>query len=270
MTHKAWISLLAFLLLLTAVVLTQPVSASPQPQVVYQTPTAYADGRIIYLVQANDTCLRIELLTKVTVEQLRTLNKLDQDCTLTIGKELLLGFVTPVATITPNPQVTPSALLPTPTAYRGNGQLCVVLFNDVNGNAFHEDTEPLIPSGAVSISDRRGQISETGATTNSLEVPFCKEVPEGDYTVSVAIPDGHNATNETNVKVPVQAGDQVYVDFGAQVSSKAIEEIALNNPNAAQATGSSNIIMAVLGGLFLLLGAGLGVYVLVIRRGSPA
>jgi hypothetical protein len=267
MFKKAHFATFVVLFALSLALFARPVSADPQPQVVYQTPTAYADGRVIYIVQPNDTCLRIELLTGVKVEQLRTLNKLDQNCTLSVGKELILVIVTAMPTHTPNPDVTPTPLLPTPTPIKGNGEICVQLYNDTNGNAFHEDSEGLIRGGAVSISDRRGQTSETGLTTTDPVNLFCREVPEGEYSITMAVPDGYNATNETTVLVPVQAGDQVYVDFGAQISSVAQENQApaVEVPGAPSG-GGSNLLLAILGGLFLLLGVGLGVYVLFMRR----
>ena len=265
MLKKATFATFIVLFFLTLSFFARPVSADIQPQVGYQTPTAYPDGRVIYIVQSNDTCLRIELLTGVKVEQLRTLNKLDQNCTLSVGKELLLTVLTAVPTNTPNPDVTPTPLLPTPTLFAGNGEICVQLYDDANGNAFHEETEPLINGGAVSISDRLGKTSETGLTTTNPESLFCKQIPEGEYNITMAVPDGYNATNETTVIVPVQAGDQVYVDFGAQVSSRVAE----NQPTQVVETsnGSSNLLLAIVGGMLLLLGVGLGVYVLFMRRG---
>lgn len=264
MSKKAFFSAFVVLFALSFIFLTRSVSADPQPQAVYQTPTAYPDGRVIYIVEPSDTCLRVELLTGVKVDQLRVLNKLDQNCTLSMGQELLLAIVTPAPSITPNPAITPTPLLPTPTPFNGNGEICVLLYDDLNGNAFREETEALLNGGAVSITDRRGQTSETGLTTTNLASLFCKPIPEGDYSVSLAVPDGYNATNETNVNVPVQAGDKVYVDFGAQVSSLAV----VNQPPAAESAsqGNNNLILGILGGLFLLLGVGLGVYVAFMRR----
>lgn len=264
MLKKAVTSSLLLSLILAFLLLARPVRAVPSQQVTFQTPTAYADGRVIYIVQPNDTCLRVELLTGVKVEQLRSLNRLDQNCTLTAGAELILAIVTPEPTPTTNPEITATPLLPTPTAFRGSGQICVQLYNDINGNAFREDSEPLLRDGAISISDRRGQISETGLSSTDPLNLFCKEVPEGEYTVSMAVPDGYNATNETNVLVPVQAGDQVFVDFGAQVNSQTIEKQQMAPETVPQ--GGRGMLMGILGGLFLLLGVGLGVYVLFMRR----
>ncbi len=271
MSHKPYIALILFLFMLGGLITARPltVNASPQRQVAYQTPTPLPDGRIIYLVEPNDTCLRIQLLTGVTVQQLIIINKLDEACTLTVGKQLILAVITPTSSPTPNPQFTATALLPTPTPFRGTGSICVQLYNDINGNGFQEDNEGLIAGGVASISDPAGKISNTGTTTSDPAASFCQEVPEGQYNVSMAVPDGYNPTTGTNLLIPVQAGNIGFVNFGAQVSSIAV----INNPapnttsvNPA-ADNSRNMLLAVVGGLLLLAGAGLGVYVIVMRRG---
>lgn len=243
---------------------TRPAAAEPQPQVVYQTPTARPDGRVVYIVQEGDSCLRIELLTGTKINTLRELNKLDQNCTIIPGKELLLMVVTPVPTATPNPLVTTTPLLPTPTPIKGNGKICVSLYNDVNGNGVHEDSEPSLAGGAVSITNRQGSVSETLNTTDTGET-LCKEVPEGEYTISMAIPGGYNATKAMNTVVKVLAGDQAILEFGAQASSQP----ATNVESAAtteQPAGNNNLLLAIFGGILVAGGIGLGAYVLFTRR----
>lgn len=262
MTKKTFLFSLSLLLLGALVILVQPVVADPSPaQVVYQTPTAQPDGRVVYLVQEGDTCLRIQLLTGTTIDQLRTLNRLDQECTIIPGKELLLAVITPVATPTQNPAVSPTPLLPTPTSYAGNGRVCVLLFNDINGDAVRETDEPTIEGGAVSIANRLGSVSVTSNTTNALD-PICQEVPEGEYSISMAIPGGFNAT--TNLNLPplkVQAGDQVILEFGAQIST-VVEATTVEEPE-----DNSGLFLAILGGLLIVMGIGLGIYIAVARRG---
>jgi hypothetical protein len=262
--YKKFLLLLFALLLLGAVpLIARPVTAISQQQIVYQTPTAQPDGRVLYIVQEGDTCLRIQLLTGTTIEQLRTLNRLDQDCTLAVGKELLLVVITPQPTPTEDPAVTATPLLPTPTPIMGSGKICVMLFNDINGNAVREAGELPISDGAVSISDRIGTVSITGKTTNSV-VPLCEEVPEGDYYITMAIPGGYNATTALSLpQVRVQAGDQAILEFGAQVSS-IVESVSVEQQPVKD---SGSLLLAILGGLFLLLGVSLGVYILLTRRG---
>ncbi len=243
----------------------RPAAADSQNQVSYQTPTAQPDGRVIYIVQEGDSCLRIQLLTGTTIETLRTLNRLDQDCTVSPGKEMLLAVITPQPSPTTNPNITPTPLLPTPTPFNGNGQICVQLYNDVNGDATREDTELSLAGGAVSITDRLGQVSKTENTTDSVE-PICiEEIPEGEYNISMAIPSGYNATTTLNLQaVKIQAGDQVILEFGAQISSAPQAEAP--STETVPEAGSTGMLLAILGGLFVLMGIGLGVYVAVARR----
>jgi len=253
--------MIPFLLLGAGLFMAQPAAANSVSQVVYQTPTALPDGRVVYIVQEGDTCLRIQLLTGVTIEQLRTLNRLDQECTILPGKELLLAVITPQPTPTQNPNLTPTPLLPTPTPFSGNGQVCVLLFNDVNGNTMREEGEQPLAGGAVSITERQGKVSRTSTTAASAD-PVCEEVPEGDYNISMAIPSGYNATTSLNLpSIKVQAGDLAILEFGAQASSAPQP-----TPAGESAASGSGLILAILGGLLILTGIGLGVYILAARR----
>ncbi len=264
MSYKTWIVCIALLLLLlgTASLKARPVAANSAPQVQYQTPTARPDGRVIYIVKPNDTCTRIQLLTGITSDQLRSLNKLDQNCTITESQELLLMVVTPVVSPTPNPNISPTPLLPTPTPMKGNGKICVVLFDDANGNAVHETGELPLGGGAVSISDRLASISKTINTTDAPEPLLCEDVPEGEYNVSVAIPSGYNPTKAMNAIAQVQAGDQAIFEFGAQISSKP----QAPGPGGEQPKEDNSLPLALMGGLLILLGIGLGGYILFTRR----
>ena len=94
---------------------------------------------------------------------------------------------------------TETPLLPSPTPFQGNGEVCVILFNDINGNAVAEEGEAAIPNGAIDISDRMGRVSQTGTTSGSIEEPTCfQDLPEGDYNISLAVPDGYNPTTRMN------------------------------------------------------------------------
>ena len=268
MAYKTRIFWIALFLLGTILLVAHPVpvTADTQPQVTYQTPTAQPDGRVIYIVQSNDTCLRIQLLTNVTIDQIRTLNKLDQNCTINPGQELLLMVITPASSPTPNPKISPTPLLPTPTPMKGSGKICVVLFNDTNGNAIHEASEPQLGGGAVSISDRQASISRTINTTDAPEPLLCEEVPEGEYNISMAIPSGYNATKAMNAIAKVQAGDQAIFEFGAQVSGLIPQAPVTSSGGETPRQEENSLPLAILGGLSILLGIGLGGYILFTRR----
>ncbi|HEX9014096.1 MAG TPA: LysM peptidoglycan-binding domain-containing protein [Anaerolineaceae bacterium] len=239
-----------------------PAFAQPSGQgLVINTPTPLPDGRILYKVKANDTCLSISLVMGISLDKLRSLNNLSTDCVIREGQELLLGKVEPTATpLVTGPTATATALLPTPTQFKGTANVCFLLFNDANGDAIREETEAAIPDGAINITDRLGKYSRTLKTSAGTDPVCLQDVPEGDYNVSVAVPDGYNATTSMNYALKVQAGDSTTLDFGAQLNSQSA-------PAAGGVSGSRSPILGILGGLLLFGGVGLGIY---LRRAPRA
>lgn len=237
---------------LTALLLTGPVQASTQAQAFYNTPTPNAQGQVIYKVKQGDTCISVSLLNNISLDQLRTLNDLNEACVLNPGQNLLIATVVPQATQS-GPAATATSALPSPTPFRGNGQVCVILFNDINGNAVPEDGEAAIAGGAISIADRLGRVSLSGVSTASFDEPTCfKDLPEGDYNISVAVPDGYNPTTRMNYALALKAGDSSRVDFGAQLNSQAL-------PTPVSEGGRSPLL-GILGIVVVLAGIGLGIY----------
>lgn len=226
-----------------------------QAQVYLYTPTALADGRIIYVVKSGESCNTIALLMGITVDQLRLNNNLtDPNCVIQPGQQLLIATVTPAPASTNTP--TPTG--PTPTPFFGLGKICVLLFNDLNGNGLADSTETSIADGAVSITDRSGQTSVTG-NTDASGSPLCfDQLPEGDYNVSVAIPEGYNPTTNLNYAITVQAGDSIYLDFGAQPGSGAASPFVIG--------GTRSPLLGIFGGILILAGVGLGFYFIRSRK----
>lgn len=250
------------MILLAVAIGSSPASASPaEPQAVF-TPTANADGRILYIVQTNDTCLSIALrFLNGDVNRLRELNMLDEACTLRENQELLIGTYSE-PTVTPGPSPTPTPALPTPTPFDGNGEICIFLYNDINGNALAETYELAIFGGAISISDNKGEISLTGRTDSGGATgyePVCfTDLPENEYNISVGPPEGYNPTTVMNYTLKLAAGDRSVIDFGAQSST-------MGQPLPVSEGGRSPVLAVV--GVFLLLGGILlGVYFLFLRR----
>jgi hypothetical protein len=243
---------LAVASLLPASLEARQALAAPQRQVPIYTPTPLPDGRIIYTVKEGDSLLSISLVTGVPVDELRKLNNLSGD-TIYAGQQLLLGLAgPPQVTFTPGPSPTPTAFLPTPTSPPGTAKLCVLLFNDQNGDSVRQESEPTIPNGAISISNRTGSVSLTGKTVAGTDPVCFEKVPVGEYNVTVAIPEGYNPTTALNLAVQLNAEDQTYINFGAQPNSsnQAVE------PAPAE-TGGRSPILGIIGGLLLAAGVGL-------------
>ena len=240
--------------------------AAPQAQFITATPGP--DGRILYVVVEGDSCLQVALLHGITVQQLRQFNtRLDENCTLTVGQQLVVGLAQPEA-----PTAGPAPTLPSPTVtatpVSGTTEVCVLLFNDLNGDAVRQETELGIEGGAVSLTNLNGSYSETQNTVAAVDpdtllpVRSCfVDVPGGEYNVSMAVPDAYNPTMLLSYNLNVKAGDLAEISFGAQSKT-----ITVSEPTDSQ-EGNRSSLLGIFGFLLLLGGAGLGYYAY--RSGQP-
>jgi hypothetical protein len=240
--------------------------AAPDAQFVTATPGP--DGRIMYTVVEGDSCLQVALLHGITVQQLRQFNnRLDEDCTLTVGQQLVVGLAQAEA-----PTAGPAPTLPSPTVtatpVSGTTEVCVLLFEDSNGDAVRQETELGIEGGAVSLTNLNGSYSETQNTTSAVDpdtllpVRACfVDVPGGEYNVSMAVPDEYNPTMLLSYTLTVKAGDRAEIGFGAQSKTITVSE-STESPD-----GNRSSLLGIFGFLLLLGGAGLGYYAY--RSGQP-
>lgn len=238
-----------------------PANAAPNMQQTDPTATPLIDGRILYIVKAGDNCFRVAALHGITIEQLRQLNKeLDENCSLTEGQELLISIVSIVGTPTAGPSPTPLPPTVTPTPFTGTTEICVLLFEDTNGDALRQETEPAVAGGAVSVTENNGEYSAAQETFIPADPDVYQgicflDVPEGNYNITVGIPDNYNPTVDLNYSLDVNAGDRAEVPFGVQRKDVVVD------PGAAdQADSGTSPIFGIIGGLLLLGGAGLGYY----------
>ncbi|MBI3151977.1 MAG: LysM peptidoglycan-binding domain-containing protein [Chloroflexi bacterium] len=246
-----------------------PVNAAPVGQAI-PTPTPGADGRIIYIVKPGDSCFVVAAIHGITQEQLRQLNSnLDENCTLIEGQELLIGVVSVALTPTAGPSAIPGTPTVTPTPLSGTTEVCVLLFDDINGNALREETEPAVAGGAVSLTENNGKYSAALDTVIQADPDAYQgicfiDIPEGNYNITVGIPDNYNPTMELNYSLDVNAGDQAFVAFGIQSQDVVVDPGATEQGNN---NGGRSTILGIFGALFLLGGAGLGYYAW--RSGKP-
>lgn len=228
-------------------------------------PTAGPDGRILYTALANDTQWGIAAQFGMALSDLQNLNGWTGNEILGEGQVVLLGLASlqqPTATVGPTSEVVATL---TPEA-PGTGSICVLLFDDVNGDAMRQETEFGIAGGQANVNERTGLASRTAATEATLDaegdpVRTCfEDLPVGEYTISVAIPEGYNPTTAPNITIQISPGQTQEINFGAQVSSSS--SFNLLSPEE----GRPSPVMGLLGIVLLLSGAGLGIYTLQIRR----
>lgn len=261
-----------FLCLIVFIILTFGImlplnGANAAPQAQFMTSTPGPDGRIIYIVATGDNCGQVALLHGITVTQLRQLNaRLDQDCTLTVGQQLVVGVISNAPTAGPAPTLPPATVTATPVS--GTTEVCVLLFNDMNGDALRQENELGIDGGAVSLTNLNGSYSQTQNTSSAID-PDTEgpsracfiDVPNGEYNVGMAVPDTYNATMLLSYTLTVKAGDRASIDFGAQSKTLTVSE------TTQPEQGSKSSLLGIFGFLLLLGGAGLGYYAY--RSGQP-
>ena len=235
------------------------VSAAPNAQFVTATPGP--DGRILYTVVEGDNCSIVAFNHGITVPQLRALNtRLDENCTLTVGQQIVVGLaVSDAPTAGPAPTLPPATVTATPVS--GTTEVCVLLFDDMNGDALRQETEFGIEGGAVSLTNLNGSYSQTQNTTSAIDPDLVEpirscftDVPQGEYNVSVAVPDTYNPTMLLSYTLTVRAGDRASIDFGAQSKTLTVSEATDTQQ------GGRSSVLGIFGLLLLLSGAGLGYY----------
>lgn len=269
MNVKASFLFCSIALLLFSVGMLAPLrAASAAPEMQFVTSTPGPDGRILYTVVEGDNCGQVALLHGITIPQLRQFNtRLDQDCTLTVGQQLVVGLAQSAApTAGPAPTLPPPTVTATPVS--GTTEVCVLLFEDLNGDAVRQETEFGIEGGAVSLTNLNGSYSQTQITSAAVDpdtlepVRACfTDVPGGDYNVTMAVPDQYNPTMLMSYDLTVKAGDRADIGFGAQSKTLAVGEPAETQE------GSSSSLLGIFGFLLLLGGVGLGYYAY--RSGQP-
>ena len=254
-------SVLAIFLFVSGVLLLRlqvPVAASPAQQVAFPSPTPGPDGRIIYMVKAGETCTEISLLYGVSVEYIRTTNLLDQNCSLRAGQALMIGIgASSGGPVTPGPSPVPTEVPPTVTpSVGGTAQVCVLVYDDINGDAQREASEPAIAGAAISLTSDDGTYSQTQTSVINPDATAYQgmcftNVPPGKYSVSVAAPDGYNPTMSMTSSLVVNPGDSITVNFGAQPKTVAAASSDSKGPSP---------LLGIIGAALLLGGIGIGAY----------
>jgi hypothetical protein len=217
----------------------------------------------VYVVQDGDSLWRIAAIAGISVEELMSRNGIQPGDFITPGMQLELGLAGPSLPQSPPDAAATQTPIPlTPTPIVGTGEICILLFQDENGNARLDEGEPPLSGGQVSVADVSGVVAGDHTTDSNPEGYCFLELEHGNYNVSAAVPPDHNPTTAMNLPISLNPGDRKYVQFGAQPSS------AIGN-TIVGGSESSSLLLGLLGVVLLLGGIGLGFYASRYGRGTP-
>lgn len=233
-----------------------PPTAMPQV-----TPTPFPEGSIVHTLEEGDTWFRISLIYGVEPFDLLQLNAGRGNEILAVGQEVVVRSGSGEETATPRAA---PVLNGTPdTSVRPNlpagdkGTICVLAFNDANGDRFRqsEDGEMTLSDADIMLVGADGSLI-TAYRTDGSE-PYCfQELPVGQqYIVRHTPPPGYKTDERVwNLRL---SGGQVY----------HVELACTRDPSAASGVMPVlNLSLRIAGGGILLLAAVSAVYFLFSRR----
>ena len=130
---------------------------------------------------------------------------------------LVLTLTTLVGGVTASSRTAPSGAAARAPAQVASGTLCVVKFNDLNGNGKQDSGEPALSGWIFTIKDANGNVVGTITTSATATGALtCIDLPAGTYTVTETSQAGWTPTTTGGLTqtVTVTAGQTTTVTFG--------------------------------------------------------
>jgi hypothetical protein len=169
---------------------------------------------------------------------------------------------TPVVVVTATPE-TPAAP-PTPSI----GQICILAFNDRNGDGQQDTDENLLAGVVFALSDASGP--KDSYTADGVSEPYCfANLQPGSYQVTMKPPTNYSATTPKTSVVALSGGEQD-VTFGARRGGPAPASTRASGDAGTTASGVlGNVgkVVLIVVAVLVLIGLGFGGgFVLMSRR----
>jgi len=135
---------------------------------------------------------------------------------------------TPTATATPTPPPTPTPI---------TGQICVLVFDDVDANGIQGPGEGLVAGAMITITNPFGSVVAT-YTTDGEHEPYCLgPFNPGTYAIAEKDPPGYESTTFNQAFVPVLSNTAINVPFGDRLPPPCAADIYEIDDSPAQARG---------------------------------
>ncbi|MBE2223930.1 MAG: LysM peptidoglycan-binding domain-containing protein [Anaerolineae bacterium] len=211
---------LLLLLLIGGMVFMLPVPL--QAQILEPTATPDADGIIYAQVQVDDSLWAIASRSHISLDELLVLNGMTEGSIIRVGDLLIIGYVTPPATATSEPTITPTLSPPTPTFTPlplPETAVCLRAYVDANQNGVYDPGEKLRPSVAFTIFNENA-VAANYVTTGVSE-PHCIKLEPGTYQITRSMSQDEHLTTDGNVAVVLRQGDRMDLAFGGFIGATA-------------------------------------------------
>ena len=247
------------------------------------TAGAQDSGDLVHTVAAGETLISIANAYGVSLDQLLTLNELDPNAILPIGRQLVVILeadlvaeeeraadeaateeaaavairTTSVAGLPPAPLAAADAPMLDPSDIRA--RLCFAVFADANQNGLREPGEDYLNGASVLLMDAE-DVETLRYRTDGNSEPHCPlHLPGPRYAIEAIAPSGYGLTGAARLSLDLRDGGDVAVEFGAwpgvdRGAAPLLQPIAEGDAPEAR---SDPAILRELSGLFVLMLAGL-------------
>lgn len=192
------------------------------PSVLAQgAPTATPDaaGVIYVVVQPNDSLWSVAARGGISLPELLELNDLTETAVIQPGQLLIVAIVTPAPTETPvvTPTATPPRPTVTPTSTPPPTGVCLLAFDDVNGDGIFNRGEGLKTAVAFTIFDAAQVVANY--VTDGVSEPHCLlGMAPGTYQITRSVARGEILTTPGDRGIIVEVGDVVSLQFGSRLA----------------------------------------------------
>ena len=270
----------------------------------FPTPTPNAQGNIVYTVKAGNTIIDIcgvigRGSDPVCIDDIVKWNNLSSPRAIVPGQQLIISAPgdqpAPTATTTaptpdpsaqpttdpgaqpttdPNtqpatdPNAEPTRIVQPTSTEAGAGTVCIMLFNDANGNGIYDAGEGLVANGKFSLLDMSNSNTTATYITDGASEPHCfKNLPGGAYRINLTVPTGYKATTRADWDLTLAAGATADLQFGAQSSGTATAGDTPGSTDNSDNTGRLvRALLAAAGVVLLLIAAGVAGFLVLTRR----
>ncbi len=240
---------------------------------------AQQDGDLVHTVDAGDTLISIASAYGVTLDQLLSLNGLDLDAILPIGRRLIVipdagqpedaeepddsvkaegGSVDTVSVegLPPAPVAEADAPMMDPADI--SPQLCVAMFADDNQNGMRDPGEAFLKDGTVLLLDGDGAEQLRYGADGESEPHCLRDLSPQVFQIEGVAPAGYGLTNSASLRLDLRDGGIVRVEFGAKRGLVTSVHSAPDPPakDETQPGDGEAAILRELSGLFVLALAG--------------